>query len=168
MFQMALTDRADGTAVTNTGDDLMVMLARADVLARGGHVELRKQAGELLRDAAERFCKEMLVKDRWTKGDKGAALSDYDGKNLGQLEPKVEPLLRADPSHPGKLRSIGSQLNPAKHDDDTPDQRGRPGRFAGPQGVGSAIQAERGAARGVGRDCGERSGPGDPRRGAVR
>ena len=122
MFQMALTDRADGTAVTNTGDDLMVMLARADVLARGGHVELRKQAGELLRDAAERFCKEMLVKDRWTKGDKGAALSDYDGKNLGQLEPKVEPLLRADPSHPGKLRSIGSQLNPAKHDDDTPDQ----------------------------------------------
>ena len=34
----------------------------------------------------------------------------------------MEPLLRADPSHPGKLRSIGSQLNPAKHDDDTPDQ----------------------------------------------
>ena len=46
-------------------------------------------------------------------------------------------------------------------------QRGRPGRFAGPQGVGSAIQAERGAARGVGRDRRDRSGPGDPRRGAV-
>ena len=122
MFQMALTDPADGTAVTNTGDDLIAMLARADVLARGGHVELRKRAGELLRDAAERFCKEMLVRDRWTKGDKGAALSDYDGKNLGQLGPKVESLLAADPSHPGKLRSIGSQLNPAKHDDDTPNQ----------------------------------------------
>ena len=122
MFQMALTDPADGTAVTNTGNDLIAMLARADVLARGGHVELRKRAGELLRDAAERFCKEMLVRDRWTKGDKGAALSDYDGKNLGQLGPKVESLLAADPSHPGKLRSIGSQLNPAKHDDDTPNQ----------------------------------------------
>ena len=72
------------------------MLARAQVLARGGHAELRKQAGESLRNAAERFCKEMLVRDRWTKYDKGAALSDYDGKNLGQLEPKVEPLLTAD------------------------------------------------------------------------
>ncbi len=122
MFQMALTDRADGTAVTNTGDDLMTMLARADVLARGDHIELRKQAGELLRNAAERFCKEMLVRDRWAEGDSGAALSDYDGKNLGQLEPKVEPLLTADPSHPGKLRTIGSPLNPAKHDDDTPDR----------------------------------------------
>ena len=49
-------------------------------------------------------------------------MSDYDGKNLGRLEPRVEPLLAAAPSHPGKLRSIGSQLNPAKHDDDTPVQ----------------------------------------------
>ena len=122
MFQMALADPADGTTVTNTGDDLMAMLARAEVLARGGHPDLRKQAGELLRDAAERFCKEMLVKDRWTRGDSGAAISDYDGKNLGQLEPKVESLLTADPSHPGKLRSIGRQLNPASHDDDIPDQ----------------------------------------------
>ena len=122
MFQMALTDPADGTAVTNTGDDLMAMLARAEVLARGGHTQLRQQAGELLRNAAERFCKEMLVRDRWTKGDNGVALSDYDGKTLGHLEPKVVPLLTAHPSHPGKLRSIRSQLNPAKHDDDTPDQ----------------------------------------------
>lgn len=58
----------------------------------------------------------------WAKGDKDAALSDYDGKNLGQIEPKVEPLLTADPSHPSKLRSIGSELNPAKHDDGIPDQ----------------------------------------------
>ena len=121
MFQMALTNPADGTTVTNSGDDLMAMLARAAVLARGGHTELRKQAGELLRNAAERFCKEKLVKDRWTRGDSGAAISDYDGKTLGQLEPKVEPLLTTDPSHPGKLRSIGRQLNPAHHDDDIPD-----------------------------------------------
>ena len=100
----------------------MAMLAHAQVLARGGHAELRKQAGESLRNAAERFCKEMLVRDRWTNGDKRAALSDYGGKNLGQLEPKVESLLTGDASHPGMLRSIRSQLNPAKHDDDTPDR----------------------------------------------
>jgi AAA domain len=122
MFQMALVDPAEGTTVTNTGDDLAAMIARAAVLARGGHADLRKQAGELLRNAAERFCKEMLVRDRWAKGDRQAAISDYDGKNLGQLSPQVEPLLAADPSHPGKLRSVGNELNPAKHDDGIPDQ----------------------------------------------
>ena len=35
--------------------------------------------------------------------------------------PQVERLLGADPSHPGKLRSIGNELNPAKHDDGIPD-----------------------------------------------
>ena len=45
MFQLNLTDRADGTAVTNTGDGLMAMLARAEVLARGGHAELPKRGG---------------------------------------------------------------------------------------------------------------------------
>jgi hypothetical protein len=122
MFQIALVDPADGTSVINTGDDLMAMIARIEVLARGGHADLRKQAGELLRNAAERFCKEMLVKDRWGKGDNHAAISDYDGKNLGQIGPQVEPLLTADPSHPGKLRSIGSELNPAKHDDGIPNK----------------------------------------------
>ena len=76
----------------------------------------------MLRNAAERFCKEILVKDLWAKGDTNAALSDYDGRNLGQLSPPVERLLTADPSHPGKLRSIRNELNPAKHDDGIPDQ----------------------------------------------
>ena len=123
IFQMALTDPANGTAIINTGDGLMTMLARAEVLARGGHAELRKQPGESLRNAAERFCKGILIRNRWTKGEKCAARIDYVGKNLGKLEPKVESLLTADPSHPGKLHSIRSQLNPAKHDDNTPDRR---------------------------------------------
>ncbi len=122
MFQLALINRSAGTKVTNKGDNLIAMLSRAKVLVQGGLPEECKQAGELLRNAAERFCKEMLVRDRWAKGYREAALSDYDGNNLGQLEPKVRRLLTADPSHSGKLRSMGSQLNPAKHDDDTPDQ----------------------------------------------
>lgn len=50
------------------------MLARIEALVRGGHTDLRKQAGEQLRNAAERFCKEMLVHDCWNKGDNKAAL----------------------------------------------------------------------------------------------
>ncbi|MEM7767397.1 MAG: ATP-binding protein [Pseudomonadota bacterium] len=122
MFQIAMIDPADGTTVTNTGDDLMAMITRIEVLARGGHADLRKQAGELLRNAAERFCKEVLVRHRWANGHPQAALSDYDGKNLGQLSPQVEPLMTSDPSHPGKLRSLGNELNPAKHDDGIPPQ----------------------------------------------
>lgn len=122
MFQIEMIDPANGTTVTNNGDDLQAMLTRIEILARGGHADMRKQAGELLRNAAERFCKEMLVRERWAKGQAQVALSDFDGKNLGQLSPQVEPLLGDCPSHPGKLRSIGSELNPAKHDDGIPDK----------------------------------------------
>ncbi|QOZ36995.1 ATP-binding protein [Bradyrhizobium sp. CCBAU 53421] len=120
MFQIALLSPADGSSVTNTADDLATQLTRAEKLARGGHPTLRKQGGEVMRDAAERFCKEMLVKDRRAKGDGAASLLDYDKKTLGHLGPQVEPLLTQDPSHPGKLRALGSALNPAKHDDAIP------------------------------------------------
>ena len=81
---------------------------------------MRKQAGSVLRDAAERFCKEVLVKDRRAKGENQAMISDYDGRNLGYLCPRVEPLLVANAADPGKLRAVGATLNPANHDDDAP------------------------------------------------
>jgi hypothetical protein len=81
---------------------------------------LRKQGGEVIRDAAERFCKEMLVRTRRATGNAVASLNDYGGKTLGQLGPQVEPLLTNDPSHPSKLRAIGGAVNPAKHDDAVP------------------------------------------------
>jgi hypothetical protein len=96
------------------------MLSRAEILIRGSHPDLHRQGGEVLRNAAERFCKEVLARDRREKGSTTAAISDYDGKNLGQLTPGTEPLLATDPGHPGKLRTIGSLLNPANHDDSIP------------------------------------------------
>jgi hypothetical protein len=119
-FQINFGNPADGTTVVNKADDLGALLNKAEVLSRGGHPDLHKQGGEVLRDAAERFCKEVLVRDRRAKGDKTAALSDFDGKNLGELGPKTEPLMTGDASHPGKLRTIGSSLNPANHDDAIP------------------------------------------------
>ncbi len=88
---------------------------------KSGNPELQKQAGEELRNAGERFCKELLVRDRWARGHKDAALSDYDGKTLGELGPKVEPLLAKDPSHSDRLHAFRDNLNPAKHDDGIPD-----------------------------------------------
>jgi hypothetical protein len=118
-FQIALINPADGSTVVNTADNINMLFDRADKLIRGAHPDLLKQAGSVIRDAAERFCKEMLVRDRRAKGE-AAALSDYPNKNLGQLCPLVEPLLSRDASHPGKLRTIGSAVNPANHDDAVP------------------------------------------------
>ena len=58
---------------------------------------------------------------------KGDTIIDIEGHpdtphTLGKLCPKVEPLLTADPAHPGRLRAIGKALNPAKQDDAVPDQ----------------------------------------------
>jgi len=120
MFQMAMPSPADGSSVTNTADDLRMAFDRAQKLIRGGHPDLLKQAGSVIRDAAERFCKEMVIKDRRAKGDSAVSLSDFRQKNIAQLCPQVEPLLTRDASHPGKLRMIGAAVNPANHDDAIP------------------------------------------------
>src|SRR5262249_27296001 len=117
-----LMDPADGAVVWNTADDLKGKLLRLENLVRNAHPTIRKQAGEDLRDATERFCKEMLVKDRRAHGEKTPVISDYDGKTLGWLSPRVEPLLSQDPSHPGKLKTIAAAVNPANHDDNVPSQ----------------------------------------------
>jgi hypothetical protein len=44
-------------------DELSAKISRATSLAGGGHPHLRKECGVQLRDAGERFCKEMLVRD---------------------------------------------------------------------------------------------------------
>lgn len=122
IFRIALENPLNGTVIHNTSDDLGVKLARIEVLARNGSPDLRKQACQELRDAAERFCKVMLVNYRWVHKEPKAAISDYDGKNLGELGPKTEALLVKDASHPGKLRALRDAMNPAKHDDGIPSQ----------------------------------------------
>jgi hypothetical protein len=120
LFQIVLQTPADGSSVTNSADDLETKFTKAETLIRGGHPSLHKQGGEVIRDAAERFCKEMLVKDQRAKGNAAASLNDFDKKNLGHLSPQVEALMTQDASHPGKLRTLGAALNPAKHDDAVP------------------------------------------------
>jgi len=83
-FQINLANPADGTSIVNKADDLGTLISKAEILIRGAHPDLHKQGGEVMRDAAERFCKEMLARSRRTKGDRAAAISDYDGKTLGE------------------------------------------------------------------------------------
>ncbi len=118
--QLYIDAPSDGTIIENTSDALLAKLNRARSLARGGHPDLRKECGIQLRDAGERFCKEMLVTARRQKGETVASLTDYDGRTLEWLSPHVEPLLDRDPSHPGKFSVFKKTVNDACHDNSPP------------------------------------------------
>ncbi len=118
--QLYIETPAEGSIIENTSDALLAKINRAKSLARGGHPDLRKECGIQLRDAGERFCKEMLVNDRCGKGDRAASLTDYDGKTLEWLCPRVDPLLDHDASHPGKLAAFKRTVNNACHDNAPP------------------------------------------------
>src|SRR6516225_2743371 len=118
--QLYIDTPAEGTIIENTSDALLAKLNRAKSLARGGHPDLRKECGIQLRDAGERFCKEMLVTARRQQGETTASLTDYDGKTLEWLSPHIEPLLDRDPSHPGKFGVFKKTVNDACHDNSPP------------------------------------------------
>jgi hypothetical protein len=119
-FEITLADPLAGATVTRTKDDLDVLLAKANALLRTSvaAAEPRKLAARHLRDAAERFCKVLLVKDRRAQGG-SVVPSDFD-KTLGELIPMVEPLLTQNGGDPGKLRVMPARLNPGNHDDSPP------------------------------------------------
>ena len=118
--QLFIETPAEGSIIENTSDALLAKITRARSLARGGHPDSRKECGIQLRDAGERFCKEMLVNDRRAKGEAAASLTDYDGKTLEWLCPRVDPLLDRDASHPGKLQAFKDTVNHACHDNAPP------------------------------------------------
>ncbi len=119
-FLITLDEPARGAIVENRSDTLDALIARSVPYIYNNDPSIRKMGCERLRNAAERFCKLLLIKERRSNGEDSASLSDYDGKNLGDLLGDVYPLLTADPSHPGKLRVIGRRLNPGTHDDTVP------------------------------------------------
>ena len=120
MAQLYVDSPQTGTIIENTSDTLMAKVNRAKSLAKGGHPDVRKECGIQLRDAGELFCKEILVKDKRNQGDQNATLSDYEGKVLEWLCPRVQPFFDKDPSHPGKLEAFRKIVNSACHDNTPP------------------------------------------------
>ena len=120
-YRIKLTDPRTGTVVGKSEDEFSAMLSQAEPFTLLEDPEIRKVGGQRLREAAERFCKLLLAKKRQENGEVAAAISDYKGRVLGDLEPLVTPYLQLkDPSHPGKLAALRRDLNPANHDDDIP------------------------------------------------
>jgi hypothetical protein len=118
--QLLIESVGEGSIIENTSDTLLSKLSRAKSLANGGHPNARKECGVQLRDAGERFCKELLVKHEKANGNVAACLSDYDGDVLEWLCPHVQPLLTKDPSDQGKIELFQKTVNHACHDNAPP------------------------------------------------
>ncbi len=121
-FEIGIPDPSKGSVVNKTSDEFSAMLARAEAFTNSEDILIRRTLGKMLRDAAERFCKMLLVKKRQESGDAAAAISDYNRGVLGGssgLVQKVTPYLTAHPSDPGKLQAMRNDLNPPAHDSDT-------------------------------------------------
>lgn len=119
-FQMVRNDAMLGTEIRSQNDDLATMLAKAQPLTKSQDPAVRKDGAVRLREAIERFCKHMLVKDRQANGDSTALITDYDGKNFGNYSQQVMNLLTKDGSHPGKLKAAHAYVTPGPHDDKPP------------------------------------------------
>ena len=118
-FQVNMNNAFLGARIQNDSNTLDSMLYRAAEDLRDTSPENLKKAAHSLRDAAERFCKEILVHNRRARGER-VHISEYDGKALSELIDQVRPYLTKDHSHWGKLKVFPRRLNPGAHDDDIP------------------------------------------------
>ena len=119
-YQIIRNDVTLGTEIRSQNDDLATMMAKAQPLIKSQDPVVRKDGAIRLREAIERFCKIILVKDKQSKGDSMASITDYDGQNFGNYGQNVMNLLTKDRAHPGKLKSAHNYATPGPHDDKPP------------------------------------------------
>lgn len=114
-FRLKLDDPTKGTVLDESADEFLEMLSQAEPLTRSDEIETRRDASRRLRTAAELFCKLLLVKKRKSEGNDTATISDYQGMELGKLEPLVLPHLDHQNGDRGKLTAMRRDLNPGNH-----------------------------------------------------
>ncbi len=119
-FQIIRNDAALGTEIRSQNDDLATMISKAQPYVVSQDPVNRKEGGVRVREAIERFCKIMIVRDRIKTGDALASITEYNGQNFGTYKNTALNLLTKDRSHPGKINSAYTYATPAPHDDKPP------------------------------------------------
>jgi hypothetical protein len=119
-YQIMRHDAVLGTEIRSQNDDLATMMAKAQPLIKSQDPVVRKDGAIRLREAIERFCKVILVKDKQSKGDSLASITDYDGQNFSSYGQNVMNLLTKNAAHPGKLKAAHTYATPGPHDDKPP------------------------------------------------
>ena len=117
LFRIEMGVPSEGTQVTKTSDGISDKLARIKILLNGSDEATRKQAAGELRDTAERFCKEVLVRHFGPP----KTLADFDNQVLAALIDALEKEhLFKQPDHKGKLGLLKRWTNPGNHDAPVP------------------------------------------------
>lgn len=119
-FQMMRDNPVIGTEIRSQSDALATLLSQAQPFISSQDGEQRKNGATKLRQAIERFSKELLVRSRHAQGDQLAMITDYDGQNFGNFSAQALALLTKDPSHPGKLIAAHNYVTAGPHDDAPP------------------------------------------------
>jgi hypothetical protein len=114
-FEATLVDPCTGTQLLRTGDDFERLMLDASSQMHSPLPVNRRAAGNGLRIAAERLAKHVVVAGRRRGGDVGAAVSDYDNKNLRDLRDLAGQHV-VKPNEPGQWQILARVLNDADHD----------------------------------------------------
>ena len=113
-FSVVLVDPVMGTTLVPSEDDFERLVLGAESQMHSPLIENRRSAGNYLRIAAERLAKLIVIANRRAIGET-VSLSDYEGKNLGDLRPLVTSYSLAA-NEPGLWQTFAKELNPADHD----------------------------------------------------
>lgn len=117
-YELALSNVAEGTAVTNETDVFGRYLLEAQDSIASLTVEGRRNASNALRRAAERLAKQIIATGR-TQAGNPTRVSEVGDKVLGELIPEVLGFALGNDER-GRWNLWKGSLNPSAHDDDVP------------------------------------------------
>lgn len=117
-YELALSDMAEGTAITNETDVFGRYLLEAQDSIGSLTLEGRRNAANALRRAAERLAKQIIATGR-TQAGTATRVSEVGGKVLGELIPDVLGFALGNDER-GRWNLWKGSLNPGAHDDDVP------------------------------------------------
>ena len=114
-YEITMDTPGAGSSLIRRTDDLRSVLDEADAFSRHCLDSQLEDASNKVRKAAERVCKEVIVKARRADGE-DISTADLN-HNPAELVKMATPFLTKDGAHPGKLKHAVTVTNPGSHDD---------------------------------------------------
>lgn len=118
-YRLDLIDMIAGPEPTQTADAFGQLMLEAQESLNSPTAKGRRSACNTLRSAAERLAKQVIATGQTHTGTP-TSVADVKSKNLGDLLPRVLPLVVGDNAEQGNWKLFPKVLNPGSHDDDVP------------------------------------------------
>lgn len=118
-YRLDLIDVIAGPESTQTADAFGQLMLEAQESLNSPTAKGRRSACNTLRSAAERLAKQIIATNLTQTGTP-TSVADVKSKNLGDLLPRVLPLVVGGNAEQGQWKLFPKVLNPGSHDDDVP------------------------------------------------